>query len=634
MLLVSSVFGQESLKYNGPLQVENYTGDASYYYKIIENDTLLDGPFQLKRSSLEALLEKEDTSFLFKGEFKQGSPNGTWLFQFGEFQSNSQSKVVDYEYRVLISGIQEEGGGTIINGRPDGLWTYQVNQIKDSQKEKTIFKSDVIYNNGIPQRDFEIENEEFILVGRFLRNGLAHDEWTSYAIDAIENSESWFFEEGVLHKIQTTVEGVRKDIPVFNSEIGEYEIINLDKRFMSVLQLTLADRKEAPTFRPNLPVLLNTNTNFYKKIDGILSTLGTSDFKTNFKVQVPYFQLDSVEQIGVVKIMNDYSISKSISESLLNSSQLNILKRSDSEALYYYNCVAEIQKQFLNPIEKFVKLGEQDIFTLVDREKFIAKLWAKERPLANIQVVIDSSETKKSFQLPNADSFHFDGNSVSTISQIISYAKLSLEAIKSTLSDRLLQEERAQTLVALEEKLIEQNEELVVQIDSLNIHLSPEYSKALNTIKKFADGSLSKYATTKDQKEKLIFGESLKNCFNNLENLTTLTSKLPTQIIEIDSLYQDSVWNPFMAVVMDEAVKKRIITAYKKVLIPNFINSISDDLDCNDVQNINEELRRTYTRMKELRSEETKKLERKLRREQDPKTVLQLLNVQSKKTNK
>ncbi|MEM9143081.1 MAG: hypothetical protein AAGA86_08845, partial [Bacteroidota bacterium] len=117
------VSGQIRQQYMGPMTLGKYHGEADYSYLLMDRDTILDGPFSIKRSNLEALLEKEDFSFNITGVYSKGYPQGSWQFQFGEFQSNSESRVVGYQYRVLISGEQEAAKGALDLGKPDGSWT-------------------------------------------------------------------------------------------------------------------------------------------------------------------------------------------------------------------------------------------------------------------------------------------------------------------------------------------------------------------------------------------------------------------------------------------------------------------------------------------------------------------------------
>lgn len=621
--------GQERQSYEGPMQVGPYLGKAQYQYIISAQDTLFDGAFQVQRSSLEALLEKEDASFLFKGSFDKGAPTGSWGFQFGEFQTDSRSEVIDYEYRVLISGIQEEGTGTLTDGRPDGPWTYTVNQIKDSKIQNTLFASALTFATGIPQQNFRIENQEATLVGRFLRNGLAHDEWTSYTINALEDVESWFFEEGVLRRMVVVKDGKSQEVEVFTTASDEQKVIPLSNGYLEVVRTTLRANGTSLALQTGIPDLLAENESYYRKMDTVLLQLGPSNLRPNFMVKVPYFPMDTAQLAQVKTISADFLAAKAIGSALLKNSHLNIVKRSDNEALYNYNAVALIDERFLKPLEKFVSYAEQDILHYVDRSKFIETLWPNGKPSPELQIVADSSGTTRTFALADFKADDFEANDLTSIGRLSAYARRGLEQIKETLSDQLTNEERQQQLNGLEEDLIALNESLVRQIDSALTTLPKDYKVPIQEIKRLADASLSQYATMKNADEKLSYGTSLKTCLEQLTQLTQTLIALPQQKEEIEVLYQDSIWNPFMATVMDEEVKRRITAAYFNVLVPYFLSQVKTELTCDTVERLNNQIIHTNQRMLILREEDTRKLERKLRREKDAGAILELLHRQT-----
>lgn len=623
--------GQEKQHYTGPLQVGKYKGEAGYDYKVVGKDTLLDGPFLMERSNLQALLENEDSSFLFSGTFKDHYPNGFWRFQFGEFQSNSQTQVIDYQYRVLVSGTQEEANGTLKEGRPDGSWTYTVNRIKDSEVEQILFKSNIVFENGIPQRSFRIENESSTLVGRFLRNGLAHDEWSLYITDEVEAVESWFFNDGVLEKVQSRKNDETKVVQISTNSTAQRKTINLDARYTNVLQLQLPVGDSLNVFETGMPKLLAENAQYYKKIHNILSELGESAFLPEFKVKLAHFPLNSIETAQLDTIKAHFEKSRIISESLLNSTQLNILKLSDKEALFLYSVVNAISENFLNPLEKVVDYQEQGILEYVTRDQLIRKLWPNGKPSVKIEVgkETDSVGSPRTFVLPSTERFNFDGNTMSSIEQLAQYATFSLDSVQHLLKNKLTKEQRQQELIALEEELIAKSNGLNNLLDSVGANTTQVNKDALKQIKGIADKSLSRYSSMEEVASKFDYARELVDCYTQLMALTKAVAALPVQWEEIQERYQDGVWNPFTATVMNEEVKKRITAAYRKVLVPSFLEWAQSDLSCENASELVMLMRGTYRRMIELREEETSKLERKLRKEQDPKMVMQLFNIQN-----
>ena len=71
-----------------------------------------------------------------------------------------------------------------------------------------------------------------------------------------------------------------------------------------------------------------------------------------------------------------------------------------------------------------------------------------------------------------------------------------------------------------------------------------------------------------------------------------------------------------------------------KTLIPHFITEINTSLSCENAVILSNQIIHTNSRMIELREKDTKKLERKLRKEKDPREIMKLLHQQSSIKNK
>ncbi len=621
-----NLLGQDYLKYEGPFQIGKYKGDADYGYRIVDTDTVFNGPFEFQRSNLAALIAKEDVSFLFKGAFKEGYPDGPWRFEFGEFQSNSTSKVVDYEYRVKVSGIQESAAGQIKKGKPQGHWVYEVNQIIDSEVKDTLFRSSIEFENGIPLRSFRMENENSTLVGRFLRDGLAHDEWVLYSNDAIESSQSWYFINGRLETIQLQDEGEKKVLDVYDKNFKAFKTINLDQRFLNALKVWM-NLSDSTALEKGIPVLVSENAEYYQKLDGILSRLGKSSFQPELKVKVPFFPLDSMEIAHMDVIKKLYKSSSTVSDSLLNSTQLNILKRSDEEILFLYTALDELSKNFLRPLGRIVSYDEDGILEYMPFEHLVGEAWPDGFPRKELNTSSKGSESKV-FVGPKASQFNFSGNTLAAIHQLAEYAQLSVDSISSRVSPRLASVEQRQEFMALEKQMISQIQNLNTTIDSVKKELPSDFVSVLDQIKKVADSSLNEYSNLKSLDVKMEFGRTLVDCFDHLGKLEGVILNLVAKKEEIKRTYEDEVWNPFMANLMTEEVKKRLTNAYAKVLLPYLLTEASTHLTCDNAATLVTQFESAHQRMLELRTADTKRLERKLKRERDARVVMKLFEIE------
>ncbi|NAS13284.1 hypothetical protein [Poritiphilus flavus] len=620
--------GQEKLQYSGPLQLGKFKGEAAYDYKLEGNDTILDGPFRMQRSSLQALLENEDASFSFSGNFENNYPDGFWSFLFGEFQSDSESQIVDYQYRVKISGIQNQAKGNIRQGRPDGLWEYLIQRIEDSEVAETLFKSAITFEGGVPQKSFRIENETSTLVGRFLRNGLAHDIWSLYSDSDSRTSENWYFNEGWLSKIEFEENGEVLVSQIYEEPTGSFKVLSLDSGYLQILKLKLQQADSLSFLSRGIPALLAENAANYKKIDNILSGLGRSAFLPEFKVKAEHFPLDSLETARMDAIKGLYQRSVAISEPLLNNTQLNILRRSDEQAQFLHAVVSAISSDFLQPLQQLVKYAELDVLEFVPRDQLISGLWPNGKPGTRIRIDSgEAGEAPKVFTGPNASQLQFGANNLQSAQDMARYASISLDSIAGVLNDKLVKDQRQQDFISLEEQMIAQVNELNKHIDSVSSLLPSDEREALSNIRALAERRLNQYSSLEENSAKIDYARASIACFTDLKSLSESISKGPERLEVIQEKYQDAVWNPFIATIMNEEVKKRITAAYRKVLLPYFLDKAKEDLNCDNAKALGDLMDSTYERLLELRDESTSKLERKLRKEQDPEMILQLFNL-------
>ncbi|TDS15093.1 hypothetical protein DFQ03_1729 [Maribacter caenipelagi] len=625
------VSAQETQTYNGPLQIGKYNGNATYSYKLVENDTVLDGDFTVLRSNLQELLEKQDYSFQFKGSFVDGTANGPWKFQFGEFNSKSQSEVIDYQYRVLVSGIQKSAIGKIKMGKPNGKWIVLEEEIENSEISKTLFKSVISFDNGVPQQNFSINSENYTLVGRFLRDGLAHDEWSLFPSNGIDQFESWYFKDGLLQSIRVDDESDHKTIKAFQGYNSQTKIINLNAGYIKALEIQLSQVDIDILHHNSLPELLKQNAARYQEVDDILSALGKSEFLPEFKVKVPYYPLDSLEVANVDSIVSYYKKANELSESILQNSQLNILKLSDSNTAYQYNTVLYLKEKFLKPIEEIVNYDSLNILEYTSREQLVNHVFSDGMPESkmDIEIQIDSITSSKSYSLPSSDTINNDNSIIVNIEAVAKMGYDGILSIANEVKETLTQEKRQNELASLEEEIIQKNDSMVIFIDSTSATIPLKYATALKQLKSFTNNTLNEYSKVKSAQNRLAAARSTVDCLNNLNDLSRTVSLMPAYQTDIIENYTDRIWNPFMATLMDEDIKKRITSTYTKILEPYFLTEIEQQISCESIEDLNKNITATYKKILELKDQNTKKLERKLKKEKDPVTVLEMLNVQN-----
>ena len=629
-----SLYTQVELGYSGPYQVGEYKGRAEFGYKLVDGDTLFDGAFMLESTNLQDLLSNQDHYFFCKGTFKDDLAVGSWWFKFGELSidSTASHEVNDYHYKVKTKGIHHEASGDIFEGTPHGKWVHTVASVKGSQVEGTLFKSTIDFDRGIPQKSFSIQGDQMTLVGRFLRDGLAHDVWELYSTEVPGAIESWYFVEGRLDKIVTRNDVSTDTLRVYSAAIEDPKILDLNERYLGIIRLNqrLTPGPSSET-KVEMNDLLAENSKYYQKIDDILSGLGESRFMPEFKVKVNHKPLESSELNSLNSIKTHYQSSERITKELLKSTQLNILTLSDNETLFLISVVNEISKNHLPVLKEVTEAYDGQVLPFVSRENILLELWPEGKPSTEIIVTYEETGTdiKRSYKGPGADSYSLEKDGIEGTLELAKYTYGCLASIQSRLNEKLSNEQRQVQLMMLEEDMIAEITALNSLVDSLRGKTTGEPLSALNSVKKAAKRELGEYSAMKDLVEKPGRARFLTSCFVQMQELSKAIATLDTRISEIKVVYTDDVWNPFTSTVMSEEVKKRITTAYREILLPYLFSELNQSLSCNNASYLMALLEKIHQRMLGLRTEDTSRLERKLKRERDPLVIMRLLDIQT-----
>ncbi|MDX1628579.1 MAG: hypothetical protein R3345_07760 [Fulvivirga sp.] len=625
-----SVSGQDNLRYNGSFEVGQYAGEAKFDYQLAEGDTVFNGRFQLKKANLKHLLAGVDSYFSIRGNFENNMPMGRWDFQFGDYGATEEIDVVDHHYKIKVDGIVHKASGQIYKGQPDGKWTHEVNQIERSSIEETLFKSVIEFERGIPQKSFRIQNKNSTLIGRFLRDGLAHDAWELFSADQPDAREIWKFTDGRLNRILIQFTDSSRAIEIFPEPLQNPALINLDKRYLEVIRLyhTL-NAEHQVNLEGGMIDLLAENAFYYNKIDEILSSLGKSQFMPAFKVKVEDHPLTMEEKQQLDSITHLYQKSRSTLRQLLESTQLHLLKLADEEVLFLVTVLEELEKHHLPVVRRVIEYHQQDVLQFVPRKNLLKKLHPTAQIQTTVRVAYETEEGEKAriYAPSNASAYNFDQGGIPAVLEFAEYLTSTISTIEDQLNTKLKRKEQQQELMVLEEEMIREVTVLNHLTDSLRNTVSGPPNKALKEVKDAAKLALTRYSEMEDLQMKQNEAIELVKCFVQMQELSRVIAKLPDRGEEIKKTYTDEVWNPFTATVMSEEVKKRITMAYKNVVVPYLMNEVSSNLSCDNVPQLHALFEVTHQRMLALREEDTSRLERKLKKEKDPEVVLDLLDI-------
>jgi hypothetical protein len=128
----------------------------------------------------------------------------------------------------------------------------------------------------------------------------------------------------------------------------------------------------------------------------------------------------------------------------------------------------------------------------------------------------------------------------------------------------------------------------------------------------FIEKRFSSYAKLPIEKRLTLIENEL-DCFDQYLLFYSFLAKLSNRLNEIDDLYTRTIWNPFTFTDMQEKVKERIFTAYKKTLIPYLLDDLEKGISCSISKRM-DNFSILFYKMKVLREQDTQELEAKLKR--------------------
>lgn len=608
--------------YTGPYRVGDYAGRARYQYDLtVEGDTVREGGFRMEGSDLAALLSGGDSYFAFRGSFRDDVPSDRWRFTFGEYVAEGSADVDGFEYHLLVDGEQRQTTGTLRRGRPDSRWTTEVRRVEASRPTDVLFRSAVTFSGGVPQQSFTVEGGGASLLGRFKRNGVAHDTWTLYS--DLDAQEEWTFENGWLRSIS----GAGPAREVFGEDVGEGRFVDLDERYVQLLSLYLAlDGRPVELDDDPAVALLTRNAALYAELGDVVERLGGATADPLFKVMVPHRPLEASDLATLDSIQERITRFDTVAQAIASTTSLRVAESTDAEVAYLRSLLEDLDDRWLAPARRLDSVYRADLLQYLPRDRFYANLGpgGGVAPALRVDYEAPGGEQSRTYRAPRDRPYEL-ATGLAAFSALTRDALAAADSVREVLGVRLVTKERRQVLTALDEEIMSHFNRLDSLVEAQEGALPEEYG--LEELRSLARRRLRTYTTLDDALVQREEARALIDCLEHLNALALTLVDLPEERAEIEELYVNEVWNNITATVMEETVKKRLLEAYTRRLVPYFLERVADGLECGDAEAVGEQLRALNARMRQLRDADTERLEQRVRRADNPRRLLGLLEV-------
>ena len=630
LFILTSVLGysQPNLSYNGAYNLSQYRGVANYQFIFEEGDSVLNGPFTFNSSNVKRLIEEVDNRFSLSAHFNRSVPSNQWRFVFDKFKVATEPiDIIDNQYQLRVDGVHHVVDGGFLDGKYNGLWTHTVEKLKNSEVQTALFKSSINFKQGIPQKEFRVENEELILAGRFLRDGLGHDVWELFSLSDTEASEKWKFNNGRLEFVERKRGDSISTTPFYSQPLIESKVISLDRQYLEILQLqSIVSASNQAFSESRIAELLEENAQYYTKLTTILSHFEHSTSNPDFRVLVLDNPLKNSELNNLNYIINSYEKIELIANRLLESTPINLLKLTDENTLFLTKVIERLYEKHIPLLAQIKHYADFEVLQHVPREELFTQLWPTQDAFTHLEIDYSINEKlkKRKYIQPNTTAYLSDSVGLFAVKELCRFTYDVVTTIQQEINNKLTTEQQEQELMEIEEQLIDKVTRFNALSDSLQIQAFGRNLSTLKKIKSKTTAELATYSQLKDISQKLEQSNTLKDCLEEMKALSLTISELDNKNMEIIKTYTDRVWNPFTSTLMDEQVKKRITGAYFEFVQPDLIQSISDDLSCTNVADLDNKLTTQHDLILDLRDNDTDKLERRLKKEKRSEVIMSL----------
>lgn len=631
---------QEFQKFKGKYELKNIgEGIAEFKYFIKQKDTVFDGEFSFSKMSE---IDDHKESIIYDGNFKNNKMQGEWMFSLKTIDSISDPKAKDFELVSTTAGSEFLVSGIFENNKQNGTWQVIQRKFENSKPTDTSFTAEIDFGQKSLKQNFNSDAKNMSVIGGFNGDGLVHGDWTMiHKLDGFQVREIREFENGAMK--------------------NHYFLVNNDKIFVDYIGLDTSKNTNNETW---------TDQEFDQLYTEVLKLANISSY-TPENTEI---QLDELSSISLDFIKNtflsfyqhqDYEFWSAVSQKTINDDQKTVSLRkypfSKSEKKDIKNIKSDFE-EIKNKIDSFneeslVEIGLHQYKTLKITNEIYKLISTK---LDDLQHNVSISQNKalaylersslddrvfKKIEFPETISVEFQNESVETdtnlpisfepesfelsdFSEFINTIKNSVKELDSE-SDLILDDLKKQS------KLNEIEEELVAKKDSIlklysanqDIEKFNEYHDELDSeIKNYTRNQFETYASLEiDQKKEQI--DLYLECFDEIISFYKMQTELPSKIDRIKDLYTRTVWNPYTYTDMQETVKERIYESFDEILLPHLLEKFNNEIDCESISKNIKNFNNLYKRMVEIREQDTKQIEKALKREKNPMLIFEILSV-------
>jgi hypothetical protein len=573
------------------------------------------------------------------GQYKNGLKSNEWSFVNKRFRPTSIPIVDGYSVIHKSTGVEHVVQIPFLNGIAFGEGKVVTNQIENSQLHKNLFLAKASFDNNYFIGKFEAFSDSIRITGEVDAAGLLTNLWVfehGYGDKIIEKR---YYEKGVLTRHEILHQGLVHEVNHVGlskntEDEGDWVTIQADKDYLNILLRTNFGKKATDKNQTLTDSIITKSNSFLTQSMNAFRTFNHLDVwkidgdTTQIflpKLRVRQYAFSDDEKQLIQNASADILKSQEIIKEYLEDPQVELNKHAYRELALYYEIYTEYRDE-LKKLEKVFNLLRLPSYEFLNRTEIMPYIFDGITYPEIVKFKFKDNDTEENVAFPaNLSVKDATIQSLAThAEEILKELKTKMELVKPIIDRNRKRFE----IVAKEQELLQKRDTIKHLFSNGNKDekFNAMHARFAAVFIQNAEDIFVNYAKQEIENRIMRTDETML-CLDEFINAYSEMIKIQARLDRIDEVYTRVVWNPFTFTDMTETVKERLFNAYKNDLLPYLLADIGQNATCNSLAIRLQNMEVLYNRMRDLRDQDTKELERALRKVRDPNRIIELLSL-------
>jgi hypothetical protein len=632
LITFQASIAQNRNTYEGPFKWNNtLEGNAEYQFiKDRDGKEIPDGKFRFQHKYRDSTDQSILNKLLVNGNYKSGKKNGKWAYETEEHRVFIDD-IVDFKIIADLKSTVSSLEASYKEGVADGAWEYLVNNHYEDKIESIARLKEAKFQNGHITGDFSyhylFNYQELNVRGLLDEDGFMDGEWIlQYYDDQKIIEELRIYQNGFLLSIEARS-------LTDNQILRNLEFEDVKQRLD---MLTNGDNRDFTISNESFGIFFNNGyrTSFPEYI---LQVKG-NDLINNFLKTLLQYDAEKYLKDGELiefplktrrfkyELPNDYEKLSAQANDVFGRLQQKVSERADWNALKLNKAKSD-SLSFAHEFFRGLYLKFDDLEDIknqliaqnaqfLDEKVFMRQELGFKKDRDTIEYVFDG---QKKYKIIDRSTLYREGDRL--IVSLVNYLLFEEDMVNKFIKyveDELQMIELGQNVENLETRISDKQTEVLTLYNKANTINSLHKSLLEHLSQKFLEEKYDEFSTTyaraENYDQKLESGKRLMDLMSELEKILPGINNVFQEAEYIDDLYQENVFNPFTYSSYDQRAKDRLYRAGAERLFSHYLQLLEEEDDYTALKMHVDKINKLHNRLRELREEDTRKIERRLRR--------------------